>query len=138
VLLITRILAPPALRDLLDLSAELGIAALVECHDEADVAQAVRGGAGIIGVNNRDLATLDVSLEAARRLGGMIPDGVLRVCESGIQERAQIESMRAVGFDAFLVGGALLNAIDPGKKLRELRGMGPPGAGDPAEEPTHG
>jgi indole-3-glycerol phosphate synthase len=119
-LLIARLLETDRLKNLLDRVHGFGMAALVECHDKEDVARAAAAGANIIGVNNRDLRTLEVSLERTRRLAPLIPDGALCVAESGIGGRAQIEELAALGADAFLIGGTLLNAQDPGRKLREL------------------
>jgi indole-3-glycerol phosphate synthase/phosphoribosylanthranilate isomerase len=101
---------------------ELGLSALVECHDEDDIAKALAAGAGIVGINNRNLATLTTDLGRTPRLLKAIPDGVIRVCESGISRRAQIREFAALGADAFLVGHALLQAADPGRKLRQLLG----------------
>jgi len=128
-LLITRILAPDSLARLLEQVHDLGMQALVECHDEADVDQAVGAGARIIGVNNRDLATLATSLGACERLLPRIPAGVLRVAESGIRRRSEVMELARQGADAFLVGGALLNSADPGRKLRELLGVEPEAGG---------
>ena len=124
-LLIARILALSSLVRLLGRVRELGMEALVECHDEADVEQAVAAGARIIGVNNRDLATLATTLGTCERLLPLIPPGVLRVAESGIRRRAEVVELARRGADAFLVGGALLNSADPGRTLRELLGTEP-------------
>jgi len=119
-LLIARLLVPERLAALLERTRRLGMAALVECHDEADVAKALEAGADIIGVNNRDLGTLDVSLETTRRLAPIINGAALCVAESGIGSRRQMEELAAAGADAFLIGGALLESGDPGARLREL------------------
>ncbi len=124
-LLIARLLAPESLARLLDQARGLGLQALVECHDEADVEQATAAGARIIGVNNRDLATLATSLGTCERLLPLIPPGVLRVAESGIRRRDEIIALARRGADAFLVGGALLASADPGRTLRELLGVEP-------------
>jgi indole-3-glycerol phosphate synthase len=121
-LLIARLLDAGELRDFLGLASELGLAALVEVHNEADVEKAVSSGARIVGINNRDLATfrtdLAVSIELARR----IPKGVKVVSESGIICRGDIEVLMAAGIHAFLVGESLMREKDVGKKLRELLG----------------
>ena len=127
ILLIARILDPLTLRSLLARSRELNLAVLVECHCAAEIEQALAGGADVIGINSRDLDSLTVSLDVTRELAGRIPDGILRVAESGISERAQIEELASCGVNAFLIGGALLNAEDPGRRLRELRGLSEPG-----------
>jgi indole-3-glycerol phosphate synthase len=121
-LLIARILAPETLAHLLASARRLGMEALVECHDASDVARAAGAGASCVGVNHRDLASLAVSLAPARELFARIPAGARRVAESGIESRVAIEDLLAAGADAFLIGGALLRADDPGAKLRELAG----------------
>ncbi|MHC4944968.1 MAG: indole-3-glycerol phosphate synthase TrpC [Planctomycetota bacterium] len=122
VLLIARILSPTQLRDLLVLTRDLGFYALVECHDSKDIEMASESGAEIIGVNSRDLDTLKVSLDTTGKLLGSIPNGAIRIAESGIGKREDVKALKALGADAFLVGGALLNADDPGAKLEELLG----------------
>lgn len=129
-LLIARILAPAPLARLLGRVRELGMEALVECHDEADVEQSVAAGARIIGVNNRDLGTLATALGTCERLLPLVPAGVLRVAESGIWYRVDVVELARRGADAFLVGGALLSSADPGRKLRELLGTEPEGSAD--------
>jgi indole-3-glycerol phosphate synthase len=115
VLLIARVLNPETLARFLGLTRRLGMSALVECHDEPDLEKAVACEASVIGINNRDLLTLTVSLEPTRRLLGRLPADVVRVSESGISSRRDVESLRALGADAFLVGGALLRSDDPGR-----------------------
>ena len=122
VLLIARILTREDLACLLTHTHHLDMTALVECHDEDDLDKALAAGAEIIGINNRDLDTLEVSLETTHRLAPLIPATVCRVCESGIDDRRDIEALNPLGLDAFLIGGSLLNADDPGEKLRQLRG----------------
>jgi indole-3-glycerol phosphate synthase len=122
VLLIARILDEHVLAHLLRLAERLGMAALVECHDPGDLERAVRSGAGLIGINNRDLDTFCVSLEPTRRLLPRIPQGIVRVSESGIRTVEDIAELRALGVDAFLIGGALLESDDPGERLRTLAG----------------
>jgi indole-3-glycerol phosphate synthase len=122
VLLITRILSTVRLRSLLDLVTSLGMSALVECHSEEDIRKAAECGARIFGINNRDLRTLEVSSGTTHRLAPLVPSGAQRVCESGIQCRADIDELHDLGVHAFLVGGALLNSEDPGVKLCRLLG----------------
>ncbi len=129
VLLIARVLDPDTLARFLVLTRRLGMSALVECHDESDIDKAVACGASIIGINNRDLQTLTVSLERTRRLLGRLPGNVVRVSESGISSRGDVESLRALGVDAFLIGGALLRSVDPGRLLRDLLGGDTEGGG---------
>jgi len=79
-------------------------------------------GSDLIGVNNRDLTTFEVSLETSLRLAEQMPDGVLRVSESGIRDAADIAQLRAAGYTAFLVGEHLMKSGDPAAALRELAG----------------
>jgi len=120
VLLIVRLLDLERLRSLLELATGLGMSALVETHSEPEILAAVAAGARIIGINNRDLDTMQVSLDTTRRLAGLVPAEVVLVSESGIETRADIDSLSACGARAFLVGGSLLAADDPGAALRAL------------------
>jgi indole-3-glycerol phosphate synthase len=122
VLLIVRLLDLDELRSLHHLAAELGMAALVETHSESEILAALAAGARIIGINNRDLDTMSVSLDTTRRLAHLVPSDVVLVAESGIRSRADIDDLAACGAGAFLVGGSLLDAGDPEMKLRELAG----------------
>lgn len=97
----------------------LGMEALVEAHDEAEVSRAVALGASLIGINNRDLRTLQVDLAVTERLAGLVPADRLLVAESGIESRADVERL-ARHADAFLVGSALMRAADPGEAARAL------------------
>jgi indole-3-glycerol phosphate synthase len=122
-LLIARIVSVDDLAELrCAIEDELGMTALVECHDSADVAAAVAAGARVVGVNNRDLDTLQTALGTCERLLPEIPHGTIRVAESGISRPADVKRLRACGADAFLVGGALLASEDPGGLLTELVG----------------
>lgn len=98
------------------------MAVLVEVHDEADLDKALEAGARLIGVNNRDLRTFEVSLETAERLAARLPREAVRVAESGIHGRADVERLAAAGYQAFLVGEHLMTSGDPERALRELRG----------------
>ena len=98
-------------------SRELGLDALCEVHDENELGRALKMGAEIIGVNNRDLRTFGVDLQTAERLAPLLPAGVLRVAESGIQSGADIRRLRACGYEALLVGESLMRASDPGEEL---------------------
>ncbi len=122
VLLIARMLDGPLLEQLMAAVRSLGLDALVECHDADDIAMAVAAGARLIGVNNRNLATLTTDLEYGGRLLPAIPANVVRISESGLNTRADILKMAALGADAFLVGHALLLDRDPGRKVGELCG----------------
>jgi indole-3-glycerol phosphate synthase len=121
VLLIAALLDRSRLTRMLRICRSLGMHALVEVHDEADLDRAVDTGAPIIGVNNRDLRTLEVDLATFERLRPRIPAGRLVVGESGIRGREDVERLAACGVDAVLVGEALMCAPDIGAKVRELR-----------------
>jgi indole-3-glycerol phosphate synthase len=121
-LLIVRILSDEELRVLLDLTRRCGLFALVETHNENEIARAVACGARIIGANSRNLDTFDVNLDTALHLRAGIPRECVAVAESGIRTRADVERLEAVGYDAVLIGEALMCAPDPGRKLAELLG----------------
>ena len=122
VLLICAILDAGQLRDWLQICAGLGLSVLTEAHDEAEIETALRAGAGIIGVNNRDLRDFSVSTDNSLRLRRLVPDGVLFVSESGIRGAEDVRAARRMGADAVLVGEALMRAEDKAAKLAELRG----------------
>ncbi|MFN2238442.1 MAG: indole-3-glycerol phosphate synthase TrpC [Thermoanaerobaculia bacterium] len=122
VLLLASLLDEPTMRRFLARIEALGRDALVEVHDEKELAKAVTAGARIIGVNNRDLRTFSVDLATAERLSRGIPPGVIRVAESGIRSAADAQRMRAAGFDAVLVGEHLLRQVDRAAAVRELAG----------------
>jgi len=121
-LLIVRLLGKTQLTSMLGTVRELGMCALVETHTGKEVRTALDAGADIVGINNRDLDRMEVSLDTTRRLAGKVPEGVLVVSESGIRSRDDIEDLTAHGAHAFLVGNALLASEDPEAKLRELVG----------------
>ena len=120
VLLIATILPASELTSLLKLTHALGMAALVEAHNEGDIEIAVGCGAKIIGINNRDLKTFKLDLQTTARLRPLVPGDQLVVSESGITCRKDIEYLKSLGVDAALVGEALMTAPDIGQKLREL------------------
>jgi indole-3-glycerol phosphate synthase len=120
VLLIVAGLGDAELAGLLAVAREAGLDALVEVHDRRELDRALAAGAGVLGVNNRDLRTLRVSLETSLALADAIPDEVLAVAESGIRDGADIRRLRDAGFDAFLVGEHLMASPDPGEALRRL------------------
>lgn len=122
VLLIVRILDDSLLGELAAQAAELGLAALVEVHDENELERAVAAECGIIGVNSRNLDTFEVSLETALRLLPMIPAGCTSVAESGIHTHADVRRLEQAGYDAILVGESLVVSDDPRSKLAELLG----------------
>jgi len=110
ILLIVRILSEEKLKRFLDLAGSHGLACLVEARDEAELDTAVRAGAKIIGVNNRDLDTLSVDLTVSLDLAPKIPKEALKVSESGIRAPADVRRLREAGFEALLIGEALLRA----------------------------
>jgi indole-3-glycerol phosphate synthase len=122
ILLIAAVLATFELRTLRELAESLGLAVLVEVHDEDELTKAVDSGATLIGVNNRNLETFEVTLETSLRLGERIPTESIRVSESGIHSRADVTRLQAAGFHAFLVGESLMRASNPADALRALIG----------------
>jgi len=123
ILLIVRILSGGQLGEYLVLARELGMAALVETHTADEVARALRSGADIIGVNNRDLDTLTIDLATTERLVRGIPPGHVIVSESGISSRKDIERLAACGIDAILVGETLMKSDDIADAARTLAGV---------------
>ncbi len=121
-LLIAAALDEATLAGLLALAEELGLAALVEVHNEEELGRVLPLKPHLIGVNNRDLDTFQVSLETTCRLRPLIPAGTVVVGESGIHHRQDVEHLGAAGVDAVLVGEALVTASDVGHKVRELAG----------------
>ena len=122
VLLICAILDAAELKDYIQICDALGLSALVEAHDEAEVEMALNAGARIIGVNNRNLKDFTVDTENSRRLRAMIPADVLFVSESGVKDAADVAAARAMGANAVLVGEALMRSADKRAKLAEFRG----------------
>lgn len=122
VLLIAGALGDPELRDLRATAAGLGLSALVEVHDEAELARAHDAGAAVIGVNSRNLRTLAVNPEVHERLAAAIPAGRIAVAESGVRGAEDLRRLRAAGYHACLVGERLIAQADPGAALRELVG----------------
>jgi indole-3-glycerol phosphate synthase len=125
VLLIAAALSPDEMPELMTLAASVGLDALVEVHDEAEAERALTAGATMIGVNQRDLFTFEVDPARAVRVAAMLPAEAVRVAESGIRGGEDVRRLVAAGFDAVLVGEALVTSSDPGAALRELqRGAG--------------
>lgn len=108
-------------------AAELGLGVLVEVHDSEQMGRAARVGAAVIGVNNRDLRTLTVDVEASHGLAPQMPEGAIGVAESGLRTSADLVRLTAVGYSAFLIGETLMTSPDPGAALRDLL-AGVPGA----------
>jgi indole-3-glycerol phosphate synthase len=121
-LLIVAVLGDALLGELLELGRELGMEALVEVHTREELTRALAAGARIIGVNNRDLRTLEVRVETSVELVAAIPDECVAVCESGLRTHEDLMRLRAAGFDAFLIGEHLMAQPDPAAALRVLLG----------------
>jgi indole-3-glycerol phosphate synthase len=126
VLLIVSALSSDELAEFLALSRRLGLDALVEVHDEAEAGIALEAGADLIGVNQRDLVTFEVDTDRAVRVAATLPANVVRVAESGIHTYGDVCRLADAGFDAVLVGEALVTAPDPGAALATLRGFEAP------------
>lgn len=122
VLLICSILDEERINAYLGICDELGLSALVEAHDEAEVRMALNAGARVIGVNNRNLKDFTVDTENSRRLRELIPKEVLFVSESGVSSAEDVRKLREIGADAVLVGETLMRASDKKAKLAQLRG----------------
>lgn len=122
VLLIAAINSAQELVALAARARELGMIPLVECHSDADLDKLDGETWDLVGINNRDLRTFEVDLERSIRLLGRVPEGALRVAESGIRSRRDIERLARAGFEAFLIGESLLLAPDPRVLIRDLLG----------------
>jgi indole-3-glycerol phosphate synthase len=122
ILLIVRILEEAVLSDLLALSEELGMDALVEVHDDGELDTALAVGAKVIGVNNRDLATFHTDLTVTERLAKRIPEDRVLVAESGIRTASDVDRLGRVGADAVLVGESLMREAEPAKAAAALVG----------------
>ena len=123
VLLICAILSEAQMKEYLAVCETLGLSALVEAHDEAEVQRALAAGARMIGVNNRNLKDFTVDTENSRRLRGMIPRGVLFVSESGVSGPEDVERLIQIGANAVLVGEALMRSADKKQALHKMRGL---------------
>ena len=122
ILLIVASLSPAEVRDLYGEAREAGLHCLVEVHTEEELGAAIDLEANIIGINNRDLRTFEVSLETTKRLAPRIPPGTVGVCESGLFTRADLIEVARTGIRCFLIGEALMKAQDPGARLADLLG----------------
>ena len=120
-LLIVAALEDNILASLLASVEALGLAALVEVHDEMELERAVGAGAGIIGVNNRNLRTLEVSLETTARLIERMPGDVIAIAESGLRTHRDLVRLRDAGYHGFLIGEVLVTDSAPGRALEALR-----------------
>jgi indole-3-glycerol phosphate synthase len=135
ILLIAAALDDRALATLSEAAGDLGLAALVEVHSVDECRRAIDAGAGIIGVNNRNLRTLEVDLNASREIAAVIPSDVISISESGLKTAADLQSMQALGYRAFLIGERFMIEPDPGAALRALLGSLAP---QPAHPPGGG
>jgi indole-3-glycerol phosphate synthase len=122
VLLIVAALSTDDLGHLMAVASDLGMDTLVEVHDEEEVETAVEAGAEVLGINNRNLHSLEVDLETTFRLLADVPAGTVVVAESGISQREDVERLEQAGVDAILVGETLMRADDPVDAARELLG----------------
>ena len=122
VLLIAAALPADELAELHRLAVDVGLDVLVEIHDEHELESALAADATLIGVNQRDLVTFEVDHARAVRMAGVIPDGVVKVAESGVRGGDDARALRAAGYHAVLVGETLVTAADPVAALRDLRG----------------
>ena len=121
VLLIVSILSAEQIKKYIDICDELGISALVECHDAAEIETAVSCGARIIGVNNRNLKDFSVDIELSKRLRDTVPDGITFVSESGVKGPDDIKLVKATGANAVLIGEALMRANDKKEMLNRFK-----------------
>ncbi|MCB0995507.1 MAG: indole-3-glycerol phosphate synthase TrpC [Acidimicrobiales bacterium] len=121
VLLIAAALDDAELADLHELASEIGLDALVEIHDEAELERAVAVGATLVGVNQRDLVTFEVDTDRAVRMAPQMPDGVVRVAESGVRGAEDARLLREAGYHAVLVGESLVTSGDPAGATAALR-----------------
>lgn len=123
ILLIVRILTNTQLESFLSITRSLGMAALVETHNEEEIRRALDCGAHIIGINNRDLATFTVDINTTLRLRRLVPGGHVLVSESGIHTREHVQILEDGGIDALLVGEALISSNGIVEKIQELLGI---------------
>jgi len=122
VLLIVAALSDMLLSELIGVARDIGVDAIVEAHTSEEVRTALDAGADIVGVNNRDLATFTTDLSVAESVAGMFPSGVVTIAESGVSDVGGARRMRDAGYDAILVGEALVRADDPAAFVRSLKG----------------
>jgi indole-3-glycerol phosphate synthase len=125
-LLIVAVLGDRLLRDLIVLGREIGMEPLVEVHTAEEMDRALAAGARILGVNNRNLKTLDVHVETSFELIEHVPEKCIAVSESGLRTHNDLLRLRSAGFDAFLIGESLMLSSDPGAALANLLAIAPP------------
>lgn len=123
VLLIVAILTDEQLHEYLTLAHQLGLAALVEAHDENEIKRALAAGAKMIGVNNRDLKTFTVSLDNSLRLRQLVPTDIAFIAESGIHNREDVQTLEAHHVNGILIGEALMTSPDKADKIEQLLGV---------------
>ena len=121
VLLIVSILSAEQIKKYIGICDELGISALVECHDAAEIETAISCGARIIGVNNRNLKDFSVDIELSKRLRDTVPEGITFVSESGVKGPDDIKLVKATGANAVLIGEALMRANDKKEMLNRFK-----------------
>ncbi len=122
VLLICSILSEEEIVKYISICDDLGLSALVEAHDEKEIETAIKVGARLIGVNNRNLKDFTVDTNNSARLRQLIPENIIFVSESGVKSAEDIKELRRIGANAALVGETLMRAVDKKAKLQELRG----------------
>jgi len=123
ILLIAAILEPGQLREFVELAGGLGLVPLVEVHDEEDLKKISGLDLPLIGINNRNLKTLEVNLETTFRLIKKVCRGATVISESGIRNRKEVECLQEAGVKGILVGEVLMRAADPARKIQELLGL---------------
>ena len=123
VLLICSILSDQELKDYMEICGRLGISALTEAHDAEEIRRALKAGARIVGVNNRNLKDFHVDTENSRRLRELVPPDVVFVSESGVQSAEDVSKLHEIGADAVLIGETLMRAPDKKAKLAELKSL---------------
>jgi indole-3-glycerol phosphate synthase len=120
VLFIAALLDSGLLRKLRDEATELGLDSVVEVHTAKELESAIKAGSQLIGINNRNLKTFEVSLATTETLAPLLPPGTAAICESGIDTLEQIRRVEKLGIHVFLIGESLMRAPQPGRKLSEL------------------
>ncbi len=120
ILLIVSALSDKQLKQLYEITVDLGMDALIEVHDQAEMHRALMLNPSLVGINNRNLRTFDVSLDTTFSMLDIVPDDITLVTESGIVTREDVQRMRQVGVSSFLVGEAFMREPDPGEHLRKL------------------
>ncbi len=123
VLLIAKALSRKELKELLEYTWHLGMEALVEIHDKADLVKAIFAGANIIGINHRNLETFEVDVSLSERLVPLIPKGKIIVAESGINSHEQVRALHDIGVDAFLIGEHFMRQSDIATEVKKIKGL---------------